>query len=113
MFLPLLVGLVVILMVTVLVLLTTLLCSRHGEQQEEEEEIFTDEEDSFSGIKNNEQFSNAIQMSFVNQKVTLARIVDKEKEQLTFQCISCSVVMVEEKEEYNCPHCGGVMVEGL
>ena len=52
-------------------------------------------------------------MSFANQKVTLARIVDKEREQLTFQCISCSVVIVEEKEEYNCPHCGGVMVEGL
>ena len=52
-------------------------------------------------------------MSFVNQKVTLTRIVDKEKEQLTFQCISCSVVIMDEKEEYNCPHCGGVMVEGL
>ena len=113
MFLPLLVGLVVFLMVLVLVLLTTLLCSRHGEQQEEEEEICTDEEDSFSGIKNNEQFANAIQMSFANQKVTLARILEKEKEHLTFQCISCRVVIVEEKEEYNCPHCGGVMVEGI
>ena len=72
-----------------------------------------DDEDVFAGIKNNEDFSNAIQKSFANQKVTLARTVDKEKEQLTLQCISCSMVIVEEKEEYNCPHCGGVMVEGI
>ena len=52
-------------------------------------------------------------MSFANQKVTLSRIVDKEREQLTFQCISCSVVIVEAKEEYNCPNCGGVMGEGI
>ena len=70
-------------------------------------------EDVFSGIKNNSNFANAIQKSFANQTVTLARTVDKEKEQFTFQCISCSVVMVEERGGYNCPHCGGVMVEGI
>ena len=52
-------------------------------------------------------------MSFASQQVTLARIVDKEREQLTFQCISCSVLVVEEKGEYNCPYCGGIMLEGL
>ena len=52
-------------------------------------------------------------MSFANQKVTLARIVDKEREQLTLQCISCSMVIMEEKEEYNCPHCGGVMAKSI
>ena len=32
-------------------------------------------------------------------------------EQFTFLCISCSVVMVEERGEYSCPHCGGNMEE--
>ena len=53
-----------------------------------------EDDEVFSAIKRNENFSNAIQKSFATQKVTLARILDKEKEPLTFQCLSCSVVMV-------------------
>ena len=49
--------------------------------------------------------------SFANQTVTLmARTMEEGTEKLTFQCISCSVVMVEEMGEYNCPYCG-LMVE--
>ena len=67
------------------------------------------EESEFSGIKNTPNFANTIQKSLVNQTVTLAKTVEKDPEQFTFQCISCSVVMEEERGEYNCPHCGGTM----
>ena len=50
-------------------------------------------------------------MSFANQTVTLARTVEEDTEQFRFQCIACSVVMVEERGEYNCPHCGVIMKE--
>ena len=66
---------------------------------------------NFSAIKRNPAFANAIQKSFANQTVTLARTVEEDAEQFTFQCISCSVVMVEEMGEYSCPHCGGTMEE--
>ena len=75
--------------------------------------MFREEDKSFSGIQSNEEFSNAIQKSFANQQVTMARIVDKERVQLTFQCISCSVFIVEELGDYSCPYCGGLMEEGI
>ena len=65
----------------------------------------------FSGIKNTPKFARTIQKSLVNQTVTLAKTMEKDAEQFTFQCISCSVVMEEERGEYNCPHCGGSMEE--
>ena len=37
--------------------------------------------------------------------------MEEDAEQFTFQCISCSVVIVEEVGEYNCPHCEGMMEE--
>ena len=37
--------------------------------------------------------------------------MEEDVEQFTFLCISCSVVMVEERGEYSCPHCGGNMEE--
>ena len=50
--------------------------------------------------------------SFANQTVTLmAWTMEEGTEKLTFQCISCIVVMVEKMGEYNCPHCGGMMEE--
>ena len=66
---------------------------------------------NFSAIKRNPAFANAIQKSFANQTVTLARTVEEDADQFTFQCISCSVVIVEEVGEYNCPHCEGMMEE--
>ena len=50
-------------------------------------------------------------MSFANQTVTLAKTMEEDTEHFRFQCITCSVEMVEERGEYNCPHCGGIMEE--
>ena len=38
--------------------------------------------------------------------------MEESTEQFTFTCISCSVEMIEERGEYNCPHCGSLMEEG-
>ena len=59
----------------------------------------------------NPQFSKAIQKSFANQTITLAKTVENDSKVLTFECIYCNMAMVEVQGEYDCPHCGGMMRE--
>ena len=65
----------------------------------------------FSGIMNNSAFAKAIQKSFANQTLTVAKTVQDDSKLLTFKCIYCRAVIVDNLGEYDCTHCGGGMME--
>ena len=64
----------------------------------------------FYGIRNNSQYANAIQESFQNQTMTLAKSIDGEREQLIYHCTTCTMSQVGERGDYLiCSYCGGRM----
>ena len=65
----------------------------------------------FSGILNNSEFAKEIQKSFANQTLTVARTVEDDSKLFTFKCMYCRAVVVDMLGEYDCPHCGGGMME--
>ena len=75
--------------------------------------FFFSQPEAFAGIKSNTKFASAIQKSFANQTLTLAKTVEEDVEPVTYFCTSCNMSQVGEMGNNICSHCGGSIKRGM